>query len=146
MDGPDLVLERGWTHTKGLSIHNKHCWCFLYLPLSMTLITRSILCVSLLTLLLMSHWLPISADVGHKGILKAQRSGVLSLQHETVMKRYSLADLGYNNRKLGVYTRKRGIGTRVAGKKSSAIQTKISLFHATSILCTSLLLGFFLIS
>ncbi|KAK7281536.1 hypothetical protein RIF29_09621 [Crotalaria pallida] len=102
----------------------------------------------------MSHWLPTtSADGGHNNeVLEAQRSGrlTLTLQPE-IAKKLLLEDLSHNsfphNRKLRVFRGRGGVGTlpRANGRTSSAIKTQISVFHPALILCSSLLLGFFLL-
>ncbi|MED6145360.1 hypothetical protein PIB30_024406 [Stylosanthes scabra] len=100
---------------------------------------RIILCASLITLFIMTN----KALIGpHEAApLDAQTTKkVVSQQHKTLF---------FNSRKLAALgTRRRGggvIGTRGSGKKSSAIRVRISMSQATFILCTSLLMGFFLL-
>ncbi|KAL1364219.1 hypothetical protein AAHE18_03G202100 [Arachis hypogaea] len=106
---------------------------------------RRILCASFVTLLLMTH-----KALGEHGaaILDAQTTQVIS-QHKTLFP-YHRASLFFNNNRklavLGVRRRRGGMGTRGTGKKSSAIRVRTSVSQASLILCTSLLIGFFLLA
>lgn len=103
--------------------------------------TRCMLCAFLITFLLLSLWLPTSAN-DEGAILDTQKRTHLSHQFQLIEKKL-LEDRDFSlhhNRKLGSKKKKK------KGEKSSAIRSSgMSISHASLIFCTSLLLCLVLI-
>ncbi|KAK7304830.1 hypothetical protein VNO77_42721 [Canavalia gladiata] len=106
----------------------------------------SMLCVSLITLLLLSQWQPTLAD---EGALNTQTNEETATPQLALIEKKLWADhsLFHHHRKLGDKEKKDKKKKKKKKKKekSSANHSGISMSHVLSTLCTSILLLSFLL-
>ncbi|CAL0304938.1 unnamed protein product [Lupinus luteus] len=108
--------------------------------------TKGLFCVSLFTLLLLSHWFPTLANEEHEQALSTKTNVIINHQYQPIEKKVlAYRNLFIHNRKLGFSIKKKKKKKKKHGKKSSAIGSGISMSHVKSIFCTSILIGFLLI-